>query len=47
VVTTAAARGDSEEGAWLGSARSGAVLRVLGKVLTRAVTKRASKAAAS
>jgi hypothetical protein len=45
-VTAAATRGDGEEGAWLGNARPGAVLRVLGKVLTRVVAKRVSKAAA-
>jgi hypothetical protein len=45
-VATAAARGDGEEDSQLGNARAGAVLRVLGKVLTRAVAKRASKAVA-
>jgi hypothetical protein len=45
-VTIAAARGDGEEGVWLGNAQPGAVLSVLGKVLTHAVAKRASKATA-
>jgi hypothetical protein len=45
-MTVAAARGNGEEGARLGNAPPGAVLRILRKVLTRAVAKRASKAAA-